>query len=105
MANDRYGEPIDEAAPAATVPAHAWENVPANTARGFCIGHTKPGGSCRAEVFWISRPKMRKGKPVKGTVRVPVDCDVAGGVRPSRELDGKGVNHYTTCPDARQFKR
>lgn len=77
----------------------AWETVPKGTQPATCGGHKKPGGSCRAEIYWIERP--RKGKP--GTARVPVDCDVPGGVTPDDMVDGKGVSHFTTCKDARNF--
>lgn len=120
MARDRYGEPIEDegdVAPASTQRekrSHAstrggprlptWERVPAGTNPSICGGHRKPGGSCRAEIFWIERPKMRQGRPVPGvTVRVPVDCEVDGGQRPDSFTEGKGVTHYSTCPDAEQF--
>lgn len=81
-----------------------WETVPKGTAPSICTGHRKPGGSCRSEVFWIERAKIRKGKPVPGaTVRVPVNCDVPGGQRPDSMQEGKGLTHYADCPDAEQF--
>jgi hypothetical protein len=54
---------------------------------------------CYAHVYWIERP--RSGKP--GTYRMPVDCDVVGAAHPDSLTDGRGVNHFTTCPNANDF--
>lgn len=74
-----------------------WETVPTGTPKAGCTGHRKPGGTCRATIYWIERPRV--GKP--GVARVPVDCDVEGGSSPDSLSDGKGVSHFTTCVDAR----
>lgn len=76
-----------------------WEVVPRGTKEAVCNGHRKEGGSCRAPIYWIERPRV--GKP--GIARVPVDCDVAGGSAPDSMSEGRGVIHYQTCPDARLF--
>lgn len=76
-----------------------WEIVPKGTKPSVCTGHRKPGGSCRAEIYWIERPRV--GKP--GTARVPVDCDVEGGQAPDSLSEGRGVSHFTTCVDVREF--
>lgn len=62
------------------------------------------GPNCRKTIYWVERPKMRKGQPVPGqTARVPVDCDVDGGSSPDSLSEGRGVNHFTNCVDAKNF--
>ena len=76
-----------------------WETVPGGTDPSSCRGQ-----GCGKVIFWVERP--RKGTPKKGqsaTVRVPVDCSVHGGKEPSPNVDGKGVNHFQTCPAANRF--
>lgn len=80
--------------------ATRWETVPAGTQASVCTGHRRPGGTCSAEIFWIERPPV--GAP-RLTARVPVDCSVPGGQTPDSLSAGKGVSHFTTCPDAREF--
>lgn len=80
--------------------APRWEIVPKGTPMSVCQGHKKPGGTCHAVIYWIERPRAG-GKP--GTARVPVDCDVEGGVTPDSLTDGVGVSHFATCPDAKNF--
>lgn len=63
--------------------------VPAGTRASQCNGRT-----CRAVIFWIEKPD---GK------RMPVDCDVQDGEEPTAEDAGRGVSHFTTCPDVGQF--
>lgn len=82
--------------------------VPAGTQPSTCSGHKKPGGSCRATIYWIERRSTAKkfaGVPVarRPIVRIPVDCDIDGGSHPDSLTDGRGANHYTTCPDANAF--
>lgn len=80
--------------------------VPAGTPSRLCKGPT-----CGQRVYWIQTPKGR---------RMPVDCDVDGGVRPTalhdpRQLDafgtevvvrhdGRGRSHFETCKDAAKFR-
>lgn len=80
--------------------------VPAGTPKAQCRGET-----CHAVIYWIKSPSTGR--------MIPVDCDVEGGEEPSeradpRQLDvfgsrpiaqhdGRGVLHFTTCPDAEQF--
>jgi hypothetical protein len=71
-----------------------WETVPAGARSSQCRGE-----GCGKTVFWIERP--RKGK--LGTARVPVDCDVPGGVSPDSLTPGRGVNHFQTCVAAEDF--
>ena len=60
--------------------------------------------ACRQEIYWVERPKMRKGQPVPGqTARIPVDCAVDGGQTPDSLQDGRGVNHFGTCVAANEF--
>jgi hypothetical protein len=85
--------------------------VPAGTPSAQCKGPT-----CRAVIYFIENPTSGK--------RMPVDCDVEGGEAPSpkadpRQMDafdarrseglgsydGRGVSHFTTCPDADRFTR
>lgn len=79
--------------------APTFEVVPKGTESTVCKGHKKPGGTCRAVLYFIERP--RKGKP--GMARIPIHCDVAGGVTPDAMTDGRGVNHFTDCPDVGNF--
>ena len=71
--------------------------VPARTARAECEG-------CKATVYWITTDAGH---------RMPVDCDVDGGVRPSsgtaplggvQYYAGRGVAHFITCPQAAGFR-
>lgn len=78
--------------------------VPAGTRASQCTGP-----SCTATIYWIRTTRGR---------RMPVDCDVEGGMRPSskqdpRQLDafgagarqdGRGRSHFETCPDAARFR-
>lgn len=62
------------------------------------------GASCGATIYYVERPKMRKGQPVPGqTARIPVHCDVPGGATPDSLSEGRGVSHFTDCPDASRF--
>lgn len=73
--------------------------VPAGTKPARCRGET-----CTATIYWVERPKMRKGQPVTGqTSRIPVHCDVPGGRSPDDLSPGAGVNHFTDCPDHASF--
>ena len=72
--------------------------VPAGTPARECQG-------CRATIYWI---ETEAGK------RMPVSCDVEGGVRPQRvggslggveRVPGIGVSHFTNCPMAGAFRR
>ena len=77
---------------------------------------TKPtrcnGPSCGAEIYFVRNP-------VSGRM-TPGSCDVDGAERPSDTKDpsqldafagevtirdGKGVSHFTNCPDAGIFSR
>lgn len=73
-------------------------DVPAGTPARECEG-------CKATIYWIV---TSSGK------RMPVDCDVDGGVRPHRingvlggeeKVGGRGVSHFATCPMAGSFRR
>jgi hypothetical protein len=80
--------------------------VPAGTPAAKCGGTT-----CGATIFWIT---------TSGGRRVPADCDVEGGRRPSMTndtaqsdlfagtaavYDGRGVHHSTECPDRDEFRK
>ena len=80
-------------------------DVPAGSRPSQCNGP-----SCRATIYWITNP-------VTGRM-MPVSCDVEGGETPSETTDrrqadlfcadvaihdGRGVSHFTTCPDAEFF--
>lgn len=83
-----------------------FHTVPAGTKPSQCNGST-----CRATIYWIRTPEGRA---------IPIDCDVEGGEPPSdtndrNQLDafsggsafvfeGRGVSHFTTCPDADEFR-
>lgn len=76
--------------------------VPAGTRPSTCR-------SCGREVFWIVTAAGR---------RMPVDCTVEGGERPTRKgftdpsdapgeltpKDGAGASHFATCPQAEQWR-
>jgi len=69
------------------------------------------GPRCGKPIYFITIPG--KARPL------PVDCDVAGGVIPSENVDetqvgifdegpvqdGRGVSHFETCIDAQHFRR
>ena len=72
--------------------------VPAGTPVGECRG-------CRAIVYWIVTDANR---------RMPVHCDVEGGVRPHRaptpisgetKVAGRGISHFVDCPVAAKFRK
>lgn len=79
--------------------------IPAGQRPSRCTGET-----CSATIYWARNPKTGRA--------VPVDCSVPGGRTPSETAmhdqldafagvadvhDGRGVSHFTTCPDADQF--
>jgi len=78
--------------------------VPAGTPARQCASP-----SCAATIYWIVTTRGR---------RMPIDCDVEGGVRPSRKhdprqldafnapanCDGRGRSHFETCKDAARFR-
>ncbi len=70
-------------------------DVPAGTPATQCR-------SCGAVAYWI---KTAAGKPML------VDCDVPGGCEPWKgvpgdgEHDGRGVSHFSQCPDADQWRK
>jgi hypothetical protein len=51
---------------------------------------------CRAMIFWIV---------TKAGGRMPIDCDVHGGQRPTSHQPGRGVPHWGTCKDPEFFRR
>lgn len=72
-----------------------WFTVPAGTPSAECRG-------CRQTVYWIITEAGR---------RMPVNCDVPGGLRPVRfggaaERDnGRGLSHFADCPQAARFRQ
>lgn len=74
--------------------------VPKGTKQSRCGGAT-----CgRTDIYWVERRSTAKkyaAKPEqqRPTVRLPVDCAVEGGQEPDSLQDGRGVNHFSTCPD------
>lgn len=88
--------------------ASAFYPVPAGTRVAQCRGL-----SCAKPIYFI----RLRGKPYR------IDCDVPGGLRPSLVAfdaqqmglfanttlaetphDGRGISHFDTCADARQFR-
>lgn len=76
-------------------PEPRWYGVPADAGWSTC--------KCGKRQYWIET------KPGK---RLPVDCDVEGGNRPSITAGpnyqnvrtmGRGVSHFTTCPHANEY--
>lgn len=72
--------------------------VPFGTRADECKG-------CKATIYWIV---TEAGK------RMPVSCDVEGGVRPHRvgdhfgspeRVNGLGVSHFVNCPMANAYRR
>lgn len=95
----------------ATAVGSKFYKVPAGTKMSHCNGAAR-GGVCSAPMYWINNPDT-------GT-RLPIDCEVDGGKRPSEAketgqfdllsagvapvFDGKGVSHFETCPDRDLFR-
>ena len=46
---------------------------------------------CEATVFFVITPRGR---------RMPVNCDVEGGRRPTATDHGSGATHFADCPGA-----
>ncbi len=67
-----------------------WYDVPAGTKPERCKGKI-----CRGRLYWITSPNTG--------AKLPIDC--APGIAPTADRAGRGVSHFTTCPDARQFSR
>lgn len=69
--------------------------VPAGTPPAECRG-------CKQTVYWIITENDR---------RMPVNCDVPGGLRPVRfggsaaKDKGRGLAHWIDCPRAGDFRR
>lgn len=78
--------------------------VPAGTDPEWCKGK-----DCNKPIYWIGHTRTEKDKKTGGEktrrVLMPVDCHVEGGELPNAHADGKGVNHYTTCPNAGDFSK
>lgn len=87
------------------MPNGSYVTVPAGSKPVPCAGMSL-GGSCCRLIYWSVNPANGR--------RMPVDCDVPGGKRPSEARDrsqldllsgavevwdGKGVPHRRTCPD------
>ncbi len=74
-----------------------WITVPAGTPSAECRG-------CKATVYWIVTENDR---------RMPVNCDVPGGLRPIRftgggatmKDNGRGLSHFADCPQATRFRK
>lgn len=75
-----------------------WFTVPAGTPASECRG-------CKQTVYWIITESDR---------RMPVNCDVPGGLRPVRFLatggatardNGRGTSHFIDCPQADRFRK
>lgn len=73
-------------------------DVPAGTPSAECRG-------CKQTVYWIVTEAGR---------RMPVNCDVLGGLRPVRFVggggavmkdNGRGISHFVDCPQAGTFRR
>lgn len=91
---------------AQTAKAQKFYDVPAGTRSSQCNGST-----CRAVIYWIPNPATGR--------MMPIDCDVDGGQPPAEHVrdprqeslfgervehhDGRGVSHFTTCPDVGEF--
>lgn len=86
-----------------------WYSVPAGARSDTCRGLSL-GGTCNQRIYWTRTPAGF----------MPVDCDVAGGKRPSEArtadqgdlfttltpvFDGKGILHNAVCPDAKIFEK
>lgn len=88
-----------------------WFIVPAGGKAAKCKSER-----CTKTIFWIKHPFTEKPHPI--------DCDVAGGRRPSPKahdplqtglfdaptsseptFDGRGVSHFETCVDAEKFRK
>jgi hypothetical protein len=54
------------------------------------VGETCRGADCQRTIYF-------------NATNTPVDCSVAGGRIPTATEDGRGFNHFLTCPNADQF--
>lgn len=94
--------------PSATKAPTKFYAIPAGTKAARCNG-----ARCGKVIYFVTNPASGR--------MMPIDCDVDGGKRPSEakekgQLDllttketpvhpGRGVSHFTNCPDAGQFTR
>lgn len=67
----------------------SWFEVPPNARPGQCR-------SCKAVIYWIETAAGRK---------MPVDCEVDGAFEPRVDEAGRGVSHFSVCPDANQWRK
>lgn len=72
--------------------ANLWVKIPAGTRGSRCKGST-----CGLTIYFADHPNTGRAHPY--------DCTVEGGKIPTETEDGLGVTHYSTCPDANQFRR
>lgn len=87
------------------MPPNGFVTIPAGSKPVPCTGASL-GGTCTRMIYWSVDPTTGR--------RMPVDCDVAGGRRPSEARDksqldllsgsvevwdGKGQPHKRSCPD------
>jgi hypothetical protein len=70
-------------------------DVPANTMKTRCA-------SCGRTGYWVDMPEGY-GK----NNRILVDCRPTGCIEPSasEHRDGKGIAHFATCPDAKEWRQ
>lgn len=99
-ANDEQGELLKE--PKAKAPP-AFLIVPAGTVSARCWGKHR-GGTCEKGIYWITYTRRGTGGEER-VIKSPIDCSVDGGLVPTASQPGRGVSHYTTCPDTALFHK
>lgn len=64
--------------------------IPAGTGASQC-------SSCRQTIFWAPHPSTGKKHPVS------IECGF--GRAPSNVADGRGVSHFSDCPNANDHRK
>lgn len=55
---------------------------------------------CGAQIWWAPHPSTGRAHPVS------VEYDIVPGCkRPTPSLDGAGISHFSTCPQADRFRK
>lgn len=63
---------------------YTFVDIPAGTVPVPCKG-------CRVLMYYVGRQ--------------PISCDVPESVSPTETMDGRGINHFISCPERERFRR
>jgi hypothetical protein len=66
-----------------------WYDIPAGTKPAECKG-------CSAEIYFIP-------STVSPGISIPISVEPDGAFGPTETEPGRGVSHFTDCPNAGQF--